>query len=119
MHYQYFDFTYSLGMKVGIAAKIIDVTWDGPAFQAGLVRGIEILAVSGNSYSTAVLQDAIDLAQSSNQPIELTVRRFDRVKQVLIQWTGGQRYPTLKPSGIGRRHLDDLLAPRVSETGHV
>jgi predicted metalloprotease with PDZ domain len=120
-HFQYFDFTYSLGMKVGLGAKIIDVTWDGPAFKAGLVRGAEIVAVADRACSTAALQDAIDLAQSSGQPIELTVRRFDRVKRIVIEWSGGQRYPTLQPAKIGPRLLDALLAPRASspEQPHV
>ena len=120
-HYQYFDFTYSVGVKVGIGAKLIDVTWNGPAFRAGLSRGMEILAVGDRCYSTAALQDAIDLTQTSGQAIELTVRRFDRVKQVRIEWRGGQRYPALEPSCALPRHLDALLAPRVSlpEENHV
>lgn len=120
-HYQYFDFTYSLGMKVGIGAKIIDATWEGPAFRAGLVRGVEILAVAGKAYSTAALQNAIDLAQATGQAIELTVRRFDRIKVVRIECSCGQRYPTLEPSGAGPRHLDALLAPRalLREEPHV
>ena len=111
LHFDYFDFTYSLGMQVGIGAKIIDVIWDGPAFRAGLVTGVEILSVAERAYSIAALQDAIDLAQSDGQPIALTVRRFDKVKQVHIGWSGGQRYPTLIPSATGARHIDALLAP--------
>ncbi|AZI36968.1 M61 family metallopeptidase [Caenibius tardaugens] len=114
LYHQYFNFTYSLGMTVGIGAKIIDVVWDGPAFRAGLVSGIEILAVGNRAYSTAALQDAIDQAQTDGQPIAMTVRRFDRVKQVHLAWAGGQRYPTLAPSTMsGSRHLDALLTPHA------
>jgi predicted metalloprotease with PDZ domain len=115
-HFQYFDFTYSLGMKVGIGAKVIDVIWEGPAFRAGLAKGAEILAVADRSYSTTAMQDAIDRAQADGPPVELVVRRFDRVKPVRIEWTGGQRYPTLSPSAAGPRHLDALLTPRAGAT---
>ncbi|MDP9086503.1 MAG: peptidase M61 [Pseudomonadota bacterium] len=113
LHFQYFDFSYSLGMTVGIGAQLLSVTWDGPAFRAGLSRGMEIIAVADRAYSVAAVQDAIDLAQQDGKAIELTVRRFDRVKRVLIEWTGGQRYPTLRATGAGPRHLDSLLAPRL------
>lgn len=118
-HFQYFDFSYSLGMMVGIGAKLLSVIWDGPAFRAGLSQGMEIIAVGDRAYSVAAVQDAIDLAQQDGRAIELTVRRFDRVKRVLIEWTGGQRYPTLRATGAGPRHLDSLLAPRVSATEKV
>jgi predicted metalloprotease with PDZ domain len=113
-HYQYFDFSYSLGMKVGIGAKIIDVLWEGPAYDAGLVRGTEIVAVGERVYSVVALQDAIDRAQQSGATIDLMVKRFDRVKPVSLAWTGGQRYPTLRPTKDGPRHIDALLAPRAS-----
>ncbi len=117
IHYNYFDFMYSLGMKVGLGAKIIEVLWDGPAFRAGLVAGTEIVAVGGRAYSVAAVQNAIDQAQVDGQPIALTVRRFDRVKDVLIEWTGGQRYPDLVALAPGPTLLDALLAPRADATG--
>ncbi|QEA39512.1 M61 family metallopeptidase [Pistricoccus aurantiacus] len=112
-HHHYFDFTYSLGMQVGSKARIIDVLWDGPAFKAGLVRDMKILAVAGRGYSHGALRDAIDMAQDGNSSIELTVRRLDHVKTVRIEWDGGQRYPVLEAASDTPRHLDALLAPRV------
>ena len=60
-HHSYFDFSYSLGLKMGLNAKVIDVLWDGPAFKAGIVKGMEVLSVGEVTYSHAAMQDAIDM----------------------------------------------------------
>ncbi len=112
-HHSYFDFSYSLGLKVGVGARVIDVLWDGPAFQAGMVKGMEILSVGGITYSHAAMQDALDACAGGGGPIELVVRRLDKVKAVILQSPEGQRYPCLEPSTDGPRVLDAILSPRV------
>lgn len=120
-HHSYFDFSYSTGFKVGLGAKIIDVLWGGPGYDAGLVRGTKILAVGDRSYSHAALQDATDLAASQGDTISLTVQRFDHVRQVEITGVVGQRYPDLAPTVPEARPLDALLRPQAKpkETPHV
>ena len=111
-HHSYFDFSYSLGLKIGTSAKVIDVLWDGPAFRAGIIKGMKILSVDGVTYSHAAMQDALD---DCGRTIELVVERLDRIKTLLVENTGGQCYPTLEPVGEDPRILDSILTARVSE----
>ncbi len=116
IHYSYFDFRYSVGVQVGLAARVLDVIWDSPAFRAGMVRGMEILGVDGRSYSHAAMQDGIDAAFTAKRPLALTVRRFDRVKEVQIVLERGQSYPILHRAADAATpsYLDRALAPRVT-----
>ena len=113
-HHSYFDFSYSLGLKMGLSAKVIDVLWDGPAFKAGIVKGMTILSVGGISYSHAAMQDAIDACGDGGGTVELVVKRLDSVKTLTLECPTGQRYPSLAPAGEAPRILDDILTSRAS-----
>ena len=111
-HHSYFDFSYSLGLKMGLNAKVIDVLWDGPAFAAGVVKGMRVLSVDGTTYSHAAMQDAIDSCADGGGTIELVVERLDRVKTLSLHCPVGQRYPWLKAAEDSPRLLDAILEPR-------
>ena len=114
-HHFYFDFSYSLGLKMGLGAKVTDVLWGGPAFQAGMVKGMTVLSVGGQTYSHAAMQDAIDECADGGGQVELVVQRLDKVKSIVLECPFGQRYPSLEPVGTGPRILDHILAPRVGQ----
>ena len=113
-HHSYFDFTYSLGLKMGLGARVIDVLWDGPAFAAGMVKGMKIVSVQGTSYSHAAMQDAIDACEGGGGQVELVVERLDRVKTIVLECPTGQRYPTLEALPGQEPLLDRILEPRTS-----
>lgn len=102
------DLSYSAGLTVGKDAEITAVIWDGPAFKAGLTVGTTIVAIGDQTYSDERLRAAI----AAKAPIKLTVKRFDRLRQVTIAYTGGPRYPTLVKTESGETGLDRLLSPR-------
>jgi predicted metalloprotease with PDZ domain len=104
--------TYSLGISIGKGAKLTDVVWDGPAFNAGLTVGAEIIAVNGRTYSDDAIKDAITAAKDGKDPIRLIVKSGDRVRDVAVQWNGGLRYPKLEKIGTGDGSLDKLLSAR-------
>jgi predicted metalloprotease with PDZ domain len=103
---------YSLGVNIGKAGKITAVTWDGPAFNAGIVVGSEIVAVNNKAYSDDVIKDAIKAAKGGKDPIRLIVKSGDRVREVVVQWNNGLRYPKLEKIGTADGTIDKLLAPR-------
>ncbi|MWV27131.1 M61 family metallopeptidase [Aurantiacibacter rhizosphaerae] len=113
-HHSYFDFSYSMGVKMGIGAKVIDVLWDGPAFNAGMTKGMEVLSVGGVTYSHAAMQDALDNCADGGGSVELVVKRLDKVKTLTIDCPTGQRYPALVPDGDGPHLLDAILRPRAT-----
>ena len=90
------DFTYSLGLSIGKDGKIGDVRWDGPAFNAGLGSGAQVVAVNDIEYSKEVLEEAIKAAKTDKAPIRLLVKEFDRYRSVQIDYHGGLRYPHLE-----------------------
>ena len=105
--------TYSLGLSIGKGAKISAVTWDGPAFKAGLTVGQDIIAVNGIPYTDDVIKAAITAAKGGTTPIRLTMKTESRVRDVNIAWNGGLRYPHFeKAAGAPDGPLDKLLAAR-------
>ena len=109
---KYLDLTWSLGLTVGKGAKVTAVVWDGPAYKAGLAVGPEVVAVNGVPYSDDVMKDAVTAAKIGAAPIRLTIKTDARVRDVLVAWHDGLRYPRLAKTGAGDGPLDLLLAPR-------
>lgn len=91
------DFTYSLGLGISKDGKVGDVRWDGPAFNAGIGSGTQIIAVNAIEYSGEVLEDAIKVAKDdANAKIVLTVKEFNRFRDIAIDYHDGLRYPHLE-----------------------
>ena len=111
--YNYTSLTYSLGVNLTDNGTVSSTLWDGPAFDAGLVDGSQILAVNGTAYSKEAIMDAITAAKGTKDPIELMVKRGDAYRTVKIDYHGGLRYPYLEKTGEGEQGLDRLLAPRT------
>ncbi len=111
--YGYTNLMYSLGVNLSDSGTVTSTLWDGPAFDAGLVDGSQILAVNGTAYSKDVIMDAITAAKGTKTPIELMVKRGDVYRTVAIDYHDGLRYPWLEPTGTGEQGLDRLLKPRT------
>ena len=105
------NLSYSIGLIVNQNGRIADVQWNGPAFQAGLVPGLSIVAVNGRDFSLDSLKDAIDAAKTSQAPIELLVKNVDVYSTVKIHYHGGSRYPHLV-RGDGKDVIGAIVAPR-------
>ena len=106
------DLTWSLGMTVAKGAKVNAVVWGGPAYDAGVTVGQEIVAVNGLPYTDDILKDAVTLAKGTTAPIRLTLKNELRVRDVNVQWNSGHRYPRFEKVGKGDGALDRLLAPK-------
>lgn len=106
------NLSYSLGVVLDNKGKIIDVTWDGPAFKAGLALGTEIIAVNGVDYDADELKDAITEAKSDQAPIQLLVKRNDAFSTVSIAYHDGLRYPHLERVEGTPALLDALITAR-------
>jgi predicted metalloprotease with PDZ domain len=91
------DFSYSLGLQIGgNDSKLGNVSWGGPAFEAGVSPGAVLLAVNGRAYKAPLLKDAITANKGGAAPIELLLREGDRFRSVRIDYRGGLRYPKLE-----------------------
>lgn len=113
-HAERLDLTHSLGLVLDKKGDVSATQWEGPAFKAGVVNGASIVAVNGNAYDPKVLKRAITDAARTKKPIELLVKRGERLSAVPVTWTGGLRWPWLEriQPGSDPAPLDLLLAPR-------
>jgi len=57
------NLSYSLGLTVDHKGAVTDVAWDGPAFNAGITVGSEIVSVNGTAFDADNLKDAVMLAK--------------------------------------------------------
>jgi predicted metalloprotease with PDZ domain len=108
--YKVTDFSYSLGFDLGEAAKVRNVNWGSPAFDAGMAPGATLLAVNGRAYTEDLLKEAVTAAKSGG-PIELLLKSGDLYRNVRIEWRGGLRYPTLQRIDGTPDRLAVLFAP--------
>ena len=103
----------SLGMAISEKdGTVTDVTWDGPAFKAGLAESTQLVAVNGQAYSGDAIKEAVTAAKDKGPAIELIVKNGERYRVVTIDYHGGLRYPHLERVADTPARLDDILAPR-------
>jgi predicted metalloprotease with PDZ domain len=107
---------YSLGLTLDREGKVLASLWGSPAFKAGVVPGVQIVAVNGDAYDADTIKAAITAAKGTDKPIALLVKRDNHFDTVSIAYHEGLRYPWLErdPAGKGPGGLDLLLAPRRS-----
>ena len=104
---------FSIGLSTGKDNEIVDVQWEGPAFNAGVTVGATLVAVDGVPYEPALLKDAIRAAaRPGAAPIELLVKADNRYRSVKVDYHGGLRYPKLQRIGSGPAMLDALLTAK-------
>ncbi len=96
------DFDYSIGFILAKDGSIRNVNWDTLAFKAGLTSDMKVIAVNGTAYDADVLKDAITAAGpkkddkgGSTDPIHLLVKSGDKYKDIVIDYHGGLRYPSI------------------------
>jgi len=92
---------FSLGFDVHAPGgdqsdRILDVIPGSPADLAGLAPGMHLVGVNGRKWSPELLHNAIELAKTSKEPIELLVENADYFKTCRINYHGGERYPHLE-----------------------
>jgi predicted metalloprotease with PDZ domain len=105
------NLAYSLGLSASKSGRIYDVQWDGPAFKAGLVPGLTLVAVNGKDYSADALKDAVTAAKGGTAPIELLVKNVDIYSTLKVDYHGGLRYPHLVRAK-GKDLLGVITTPR-------
>jgi predicted metalloprotease with PDZ domain len=106
------DLGYSLGVALDSKGTVTDVLWDGPAFNAGVTVGSEIVAVNDIAYDSDRLKDAIKDAKGGKTPIRFLIKRGDVYRSIAIDYHGGLRYPHLERVAGTPALLDDMLAAR-------
>lgn len=89
------DAAYSLGLILRGDGRVQQSIWDGPAFRAGIIPGMQVVAVDGRRFTREVFDAALRATEESSDPIQLLVLSDDYYKTCTIDYHGGPRYPHL------------------------
>jgi len=105
--------SYSLGMALDREGKVVSTIWGSPAFKAGVVPSVQVIAVNGDAYDMDAMKAAVTAAKGTDKPINLLIKRDGRFETVAINWHDGLRYPWLERTAgaKGPGGLDLLLEP--------
>lgn len=107
------DFQHSLGFTLsGASQRISAIRWGGPAFEAGIGPGWDLIAVNDRAASAEALRNAVTAAKGTDRPITLVIRNGERVRTVPMTWTEGLRYPRLERVPGTPDRLSDIFAAR-------
>lgn len=106
------NLAYSMGLTLSGSGEIRDVQWDGPAFRAGVVPGMTVVAVDGKDYSADVMKDAVTAAKDSKAPIELLLKNSEYYSTARVDYHGGLKYPHLERVKGAKDVIGDIVAAR-------
>ena len=99
----------SIGLLLHTDGTVIDVVYDGPAFQAGIGPGMKIQAVDGREYSPALLKEAIRNAENHTPRIGLIATNGPAVEEHDLDYHAGLRYPHLVRDPSKPDYLSEIL----------
>jgi predicted metalloprotease with PDZ domain len=106
------DLSYSLGATVDGTGKFTSVLWDGPAFRAGFITEVQIVAVNNIAFDGDKLRAAVKGTKGNGPAVELLVKQGEQYRTVRIDYHDGLRYPRLERIDGTPARLDDILTPR-------
>ncbi len=104
------DLTYSIGLTARADGTVRAVSWDSPAYQAGLRPGGRISAVNDTVFDRDILLNAV--GDSARRPLVLTIEQDGHRSEVPIRYAGPLRYPRLERIMERPDTLATLLAAR-------
>ena len=104
------DLTYSIGLTARADGTVRAVSWDSPAYQAGLRPSVRISAVNDTVYGPDTLLNAV--GDSARRPLVLTIDQDGHRSEVPIRYAGPLRYPRLERIKERPDMLATLLAAR-------
>lgn len=105
-----YDVRHSIGMVVDAHGRVQSVTWEGPAFRAGIGPGAVVEAINGEAFSREALLRAI--ARSVDEPVALRINQGAYRSDLEIDYDGGARYPHLRRISGRPDRLAQLLNSR-------
>lgn len=104
---------YAYGANLLEKGEVDDVRTDSPAWRAGLVPGMTVLAVNGHEYSPDALAYALRGAQHSTAPIALIVKQNGWYQTLSLDYHDGIRYPHLERIPGTPDMLEAIAAPHA------
>jgi predicted metalloprotease with PDZ domain len=105
------DVWFSVGIAVDDKGTVSDVRVGGPADKARFAPEDKLLAVNGRVFSKEALHAAVKQSKSASEPIHFIVQRDQQVKQLDVDYHGGERHPVLVRVEGTPAYMDEIAAP--------
>ena len=102
------------GAETRPSGSLTNVSWNSPAFKAGVTPDMQLISVNGTAFTAQVLRDAILDAEHSKKPIQLQFKRGDEYTTIALPYFDGLRIPSLQRVDGTPARLDDIIAPSKS-----
>jgi len=102
---------YSLGLRLGADGNVQESLVGGPAYLAGIMPGMRVVAVNDRAYTSDLLHDAMKASTKNDEPIRFLVLNDDFYKTCSVSYHGGERYPRLVRVEGKPDLLDDIAKP--------
>jgi predicted metalloprotease with PDZ domain len=103
------DVSFSLGLLIGKEGRIYDSIFNMPAFAAGVMPGMTLVAVNGRKFTPEVLHDAIKASRGVSQPIQLLIENSDYYRTVEVNYAEGEKYPHLERDSAKPDWLSEMI----------
>lgn len=106
------SFMFSVGFSFDKENLLTGVQWDGPAFNAGLKVGDQLIAVNDAAITPERMKKAIVAAKDGKAPIRLLIKSGERYRTVSLDYHGGLRIPHLERIAGTPDRLGDILTAK-------
>lgn len=106
------DFRSSAGLVLDDSGRILEVSWQGPAFKAGLRPGLSVSAVASQSFSLEAFSAELGVAAKHGTGLDLTVRDGKAERRVTIAGVKERSWPMLVRKPESRDWLSAILQAR-------
>jgi predicted metalloprotease with PDZ domain len=102
---------YSIGLELKQDGTVIDSTFGMPAAQAGIMPGMQVLAVNRRQFAPNVFRSALKAGQKSSELLELLVENAECYKTYRLDYHAGEKYPHLERDPSKPDLLGQILKP--------
>ena len=117
-HYKVSTARDSIGLALDENATVVDSIIGMPAYNAGIVPGMKIIAVNSRKFSWQLFLEALK-ATKNGGPLELLVENVEFYKTVKIDYHDGERYPHLVRDSGKPDMLADIIKPQTAQPGTI
>ncbi len=117
-HYKVSTARDSIGLILDENASVVDSIIGMPAYNAGIVPGMKIIAVNSRKFSGQLFLEALRGTKNGG-PLELLVENVEFYKTVKIDYHDGERYPHLVRDSAKPDLLADIIKPQTAQPATI
>jgi predicted metalloprotease with PDZ domain len=111
------DLRFSVGLLLNDDGTVLDSSPGMAAYNAGIVPGMQVLAVNGMKFSIPVVEAAVSNTKNV-QDLELLLANGAFKRSVRVSYKDGAKYPRLERNAEHPDLLNEILTPKAAGSKH-